>query len=252
MKKLDYDLINNYITSRVLTPFYAIRLASLSGLQLHKVLKRKNPYLFRAKNILTAEEFVKSILSAFISSQEETIFGDLLEGLAIFIAKMQYDGSKSALPSLDLEFLKNDVYHLVSIKSGTNWGNADQIRKMKDNFKSARTIYKSEYKKIKCVNGCIYGKEGKSIKDNDKDKEKWYWKLCGQEFWFLISDDNEMYKKIILPLGKEISKKDDAFKTEYAKKVNEMTGQFIEEFIDSNNEIDWDKLIEFVSKKSQK
>jgi hypothetical protein len=43
------------------------------------VLKRKNPYLLKAKYILTAEQIVKNIIDAHISSNEETIFGDWLE-----------------------------------------------------------------------------------------------------------------------------------------------------------------------------
>jgi hypothetical protein len=37
-------------------------------------LKRKNPYLFKAKNILTAQDLVKNLLDAYLQSQEETTF----------------------------------------------------------------------------------------------------------------------------------------------------------------------------------
>jgi hypothetical protein len=66
--------------------FHAARLRSLEAVTLTAILKRKNPYLFRAKNIRTAEALVKSLFDAYLSSQEETIFGEFLEGLAIFIA----------------------------------------------------------------------------------------------------------------------------------------------------------------------
>jgi hypothetical protein len=64
------------------------------ALTFHSVMKRKNPYLFKAKNIQTAEELVKYVLDAFLSSQEETIFGDLMEELAIFVCKKIFDGYK--------------------------------------------------------------------------------------------------------------------------------------------------------------
>ena len=48
-------------------------------MKLRKVLGKKNPYLFRAKYILTAQDIIKSLTDAFISSQQETIFGDWLE-----------------------------------------------------------------------------------------------------------------------------------------------------------------------------
>jgi hypothetical protein len=74
--------------------FHLKRLESLQSLSLQKILKRKNPYLFKAKNILTAQDLVKNLLDAHLSSQEETIFGDFLEGLAIFINEKVYGGIK--------------------------------------------------------------------------------------------------------------------------------------------------------------
>lgn len=87
-------------------------------MKLQKVLGKKNPYLFKAKYILTAQDIIKSLTDAFISSQEETIFGDWLEGLAIFINGKVYDGRKSGIPGIDLEFDKDGVRHIVTIKSG--------------------------------------------------------------------------------------------------------------------------------------
>jgi len=58
--------------------FHQKRISSLDNLKLSKVLKRKNPYLFKAKHILTADEIVRGIVDAHISSSEEGIFGDWL------------------------------------------------------------------------------------------------------------------------------------------------------------------------------
>lgn len=71
-------------------------------MKLVKVLKRKNPYLFKAKYVLTADQIVRGIVDAHISSNEETIFGDWLEGLAIFINGKVYDGRKSGITNIDL------------------------------------------------------------------------------------------------------------------------------------------------------
>jgi hypothetical protein len=49
-----------------------------------------------------------------------------------------YGGFKSARKSLDLEFRRENSYFIVGIKSGPNWGNSDQVNRMKDNFKAAR------------------------------------------------------------------------------------------------------------------
>ena len=56
--------------------FHEKRIASLDKLKLTHVLERKNPYLFKAKYLLTAEKIIQSLVDAHISSHEETIFGD--------------------------------------------------------------------------------------------------------------------------------------------------------------------------------
>jgi hypothetical protein len=161
-----------YLAEHVITPFYENRLNNLKQLNLHGVLKRKNPYLFKAKNIEVAGELVKSIVDAFLSSQEETIFGNLLEGFAIYVSKSLYSGFKSELKSVDLEFVRDGVYHIVGIKSGVNWGNSDQVNKMRDNFKVARDILRERgiTNEIVAVNGCIYGKDNVPFKTH-KDAE---------------------------------------------------------------------------------
>ena len=55
--------------------FHSRRLEKLQKMDLKLILRRKNPYLFKAKNINTAADLVKGVLDAYLSSQEETIFG---------------------------------------------------------------------------------------------------------------------------------------------------------------------------------
>lgn len=79
--------------------------------------------------VLTADEIIRGIVDAHISSNEETIFGDWLEGLAIFINSKVYGGRKSGIPGIDLEFDKNKARNIVTIKSGPNWGNSSQSQR---------------------------------------------------------------------------------------------------------------------------
>lgn len=95
MKKLNYEKLNSFIASDVIKPFYEIRLSRLESAKLSDISKRKNPYLFKAKNIETAGDLAKSILDAFLSSQEETIFGDLMENLAIHVCHEVFNGKKA-------------------------------------------------------------------------------------------------------------------------------------------------------------
>ena len=95
--------IRDYVSGNV-SAFHETRLARLEELKLNKILKRKNPYLFKAKNILTAEALVRVLLDAHLSSQEETLFGDFLEGLGIYINARTFGGKKSSAEGIDLEF----------------------------------------------------------------------------------------------------------------------------------------------------
>lgn len=251
MLEENYNLYFTYLTEKVMVPFYKKRLEKLNELALKDVLQRKNPYLFKAKNIMTAAEFVESILTAYLSSQEETIFGDLLEGFAVYVSNILYKGFKSSFKSVDLEFQRDNCYYIVGIKSGPNWGNSDQISQMRSSFKDAKEKLRNAgiEKEIIGVNGCIYGKDNSSFKRHT-DPEKSYYKYCGQEFWNFISADDYLYREIIVPIDKEAKQKDEVFKLAYVGKSNEMTKDFINNFM-SDNQIDWIKLVDFVSKRKE-
>ena len=222
--------------------FHAKRISSLDSLSLAKVLKRKNPYLFKAKYALTAEEIVKGLVDAHISSNEETLFGDWLEGLAIFINNKVYGGWKSGIQGVDLEFNHAGIRYIVNIKSGPNWGNSGQIAKMKADFKTAQRTLRTSHSglNIVCVNGCCYGR------DNNPDKGD-YFKFCGQKFWEFISGNKNLYTDIIAPLGKKSKQRNDDFIKAYSKRVNQFTLNFGHLFCDSDGAINWKKLVEFNS-----
>ncbi len=103
MKKLKQSDITKYVEENIGT-FHEKRIQSLDSLKLSQVIRRKNPYLFKAKYMLTAPQIVKGLVDAHISSNEETIFGDWLEGLAIFVNQAVYGGRKSGIEGVDLEF----------------------------------------------------------------------------------------------------------------------------------------------------
>jgi len=231
-----------YVENNIAT-FHEKRIASLDSLKLKTVLKRKNPYLFKAKYILTSEELIKTLVDAHISSNEETIFGDWLEGLAIFINEKVYNGRKSGIPGIDLEFDKDGKRNIVSIKSGPNWGNSGQIAKMILDFKSAKRTLRTSNSglNIKAINGCCYGK------DNHPDKGD-YFKYCGQRFWEFISDEPNLYIEIIEPLGTKAKKRNEEFMESYAQMINKFTSSFSADFC-LDGKIDWEKIVKFNSSK---
>ncbi len=241
MEKLKIEDVSQYVEEHI-GVFHEKRISSLNSLKLSRVLRRKNPYLFKAKYVLTAEQIVKSLVDAHLSSHEETIFGDWLEGLAIFINGKVYGGWKSGIPGIDLEFDKEHRRYIVNIKSGPNWGNSSQIAKMITDFKrAARTLRTSQSNlDVVAVNGCCYGRDGRPDKGN-------YYKYCGQAFWSFISGDADLYTKIIEPLGYRAKKKNDDFMEAYAKMLNKFTLEFGRDFCLPDGSIDWQRLVQFNS-----
>lgn len=150
MKKISLKDVSLYVENNIGT-FHEKRIQSLNTLKLANVLKRKNPYLYKAKYVLTAEKIVRDIVDAHISSSEEGIFGDWLEGLAIFINGKVFGGKKSGIISIDLEFDKDGIRYIVNIKSGPNWGNSSQIAKMIADFKTAKKTLRTSNSNLNIV-----------------------------------------------------------------------------------------------------
>ncbi|MBC8487215.1 MAG: cytosolic protein [Bacteroidetes bacterium] len=240
MEKLNIKDVNNYVENNIGT-FHNKRIEKLKELKLKEILKRKNPYLFKAKNLNRAQDIIKVLLDAYLSSQEETIFGKFLEELSIFICNKVNDGSKSSAEGIDLEFTKDEIRYLVSIKSGPNWGNSSQINKMKDNFRKAKKILGTNITNIKVVaiNGCCYGRDKKPDKGE-------YLKICGQRFWEFISNNPTLYLEIIKPLGAKAKQKNEQFKKSYNQVINNFTLEFLNSFC-VDGIIDWNKLVKFNS-----
>lgn len=244
MMQIEIDEIIGFIEPGT-QKFHKRRLDNLSDLKLNKILIRKNPYLFRAKNQNTAQDLIKTVLDAHLSSQEEGIFGGFLEELAVFICGKAYGGKKSSSEGIDLEFSNDNITYIVSIKSGPNWGNSRQIARMKDDFKRAKRVLGTNTSALKvvAVNGCCYGKDKKPDKSD-------YLKLCGQRFWEFISGDENLYTEIIEPLGYKAKERNEEFTEEYAKVINRFTREFATEYCDQNGAILWEKLVIFNSGKA--
>ena len=243
MNPINVADVRTFVRENVGT-FHSNRLQSLRELKLGQILRRKNPYLFKAKNILVAHDLVRTLLDAHLSSQEEALFGNFLEGLAIFANRVVYGGWKSSTEGIDLEFQKDGVRYIVAIKSGPNWGNSSQIRKMKDDFlRAKRTLRTGESKTpIVAVNGCCYGRDSKPDKGD-------YYKYCGQSFWEFVSGNEDLYLKLVRPLGYTARKRNAEFLKEYAQIVNKFTAEFSSNFV-VNGRIDWDALVKFNSSSS--
>ncbi|MCP4425651.1 MAG: cytosolic protein [Chloroflexi bacterium] len=240
MKPLSFDSVNEFANENIVA-FHSKRIGSLENLKLAKLLK-KNPYLFKAKNIQTAGELMTGLLDAFLSSSEEKLFGDFLEDLAIFVASQTCGGHKSTAPGVDLEFQNKDIHYIVSVKSGPNWGNSSQQSKLADDLqKAVRRVKQSQLgKNTQPVLGICYGKTRTNFL-------RGYLKVVGQNFWYLISENEDLYTDIIEPIGYRAKEHNEAFSSEKARVTNQFTREFIDRFCDDDGAIDWIKLVEFNS-----
>lgn len=222
--------------------FHERRLASLKRLKLSEVLKRKNPYLFKAKDINVAHDLVKLLLDAHLSSQEETIFGEFLEKLAIFVCGRVFNGRKSSAEGIDLEFTRGGVIYIVSIKSGPNWGNSSQQDKLEQDLKNAVARVKQSRRtaNVQAVLGICYGKTKTTYL-------RGYMKIVGQNFWYLISGDKDLYKNIIEPVGYRAREHNENYYAERDKVINRFVLEFMQRFCAEDGAIDWPRLVQFNS-----
>jgi hypothetical protein len=254
MNELDLAEVYRHVEENI-GLFHTKRLDKLNDLNLNKVLFRKNPYLFKAKHILTAEALVKSIVDAYLSSQEETIFGDFLEGIAVFVSGKVYGGYKPEIGSLigiDLVFERDENIFMVEIKSGPHWGNSSQIKKMMQNFHAAKHILQEQFpdQEIIAINGCSYGKDAHPQKRLAEDGG--YWKLCGQDFWSHISGNEQFYLEIIEPLGHQAKARNEAFDQAYARVINRFTVKFAQDYCTPEGDIDWELIVRLISERHDK
>lgn len=241
MNPLNLQDVNEYVNKNI-EVFHNRRLAIISKLSLNR-LTSKNPYLFRAKNITKASDLIESTLEAFLSSSEEKLFGDFLEDLAIYVASQTTGGHKSTAPGMDLEFDLDGIYHVISIKSGPNWGNSSQHAKLALDFSLAeRRLRQSLHvRTVQKVLGICYGKAKTTLTNEG------YVKVVGQNFWTLISDNSNLYIDIIEPLGYRAREHNSRYEIERDRISNLLIKQFIDRFCDADGLINWGKLLQATS-----
>lgn len=222
-----------------LTSFYTSLSRTLETIDIDKILKKKNPYLYRAKGISSAGQIVDGILSAYVSSSEETIFGNaFFEPIAVVLS----GGQKAVSEGVDITVDKNNTIYSIAVKSGTSVFNADSKKRQEQNFQSAQKRAQQAHKAFFPVVGYGYGK-----KKTAKGKEKFYQELAGKDFWEWLTGDPDFYTKIIRFMGTRPDEYAKDFADAYAKAENRMVRDFTIKFCKEDGSIDWDKLIIFNS-----
>lgn len=243
---------NNYDEYKVreaiavaLENFYVSLISKIDAISIKEIMKSKNPYLYRAKSMQTSADIIDSILQAFVSSSEETIFGNcFFEPLAIAAC----GGSKSATRGVDIEIQDTSINtkYFVAVKSGTSIFNADSMKKQGENFEEAqRTLRTSSGKKIgfSAIVGYAYGTKS----ETGRGKAKIYEEVAGEEFWEVLTGDKDFYKKIISLMDTLPEKYIDKYNNSYSKASNRLIRDFSNEFCNDDGTINWEKLVEYNS-----
>ncbi|MDF1486094.1 PmeII family type II restriction endonuclease [Ramlibacter sp. H39-3-26] len=256
------EAARQYVQNRIAADFHSKRLASLEGLRLAH-LSAQEETLFGAfleglgacrawsadsENRPQRGQFLPASQAHSPAMGQEagekwTAAADLQPAtsksdrlLAIHICAQAYGGRKSTTEGIDLEFSRDGTRYIVSIKSGPNWGNSSQIAKMVQNFDRARRIA-GPREHVMAVNGCCYGADAHPAKTGN------YLKLCGQDFWHLISGEPLLYRQIIEPLGHEARQRNDEFEQAFARLHTRFTADFTQAFCRPDASIDWDKIV---------
>lgn len=223
-----------------LDAFYSSLIAKVNSLNIKSIMKRKNPYLFRAKAMNGAAQIVDAILAAFISSSEETIFGNVFfEPIACAAAQ----GQKALAEGVDIMVERDNTIYAIAVKSGTSVFNADSRKKQEQNFMAASKLAQQAKKRFVALIGYSYGKK----KASSRGLPKFYSELAGKEFWTELTGDEEFYIKLIRLMDRLPEKYVEDFDEAYQKAANRLVKEFTIEFCNDDGGIDWEKLVRFNS-----
>lgn len=225
--------------ARCLQQFYANRLSNLEKLSLRKVLAKKNPYLYRALGVEKASEIVEGIMAAYISSSDETIFGNcFFEPLARLAAR----GKVADGEGVDFVVESKSKILAVAVKSGPNWGNADQHKRQSTNFDALRKRLHKIQKQFDPLCGQCYGRQSSEPSDNAR-----YRRRSGQIFWKEITGDPDFYLHLVRLMKDVPAKNRPKYRALWDQAVNRFTAEFMRDFCTKAGAIDWDKLVAFGS-----
>ena len=222
--------------------FYKALIAKIDSININDIIKTKNPYLYRAKAMNKAYDIINSILQAFVSSSEETIFGNVFfEPLAIAAS----NGKKSLAEGVDIDIADDaaKLQYAIAVKSGTSVFNADSKKRQAENFARARKLAAQGHYNFSAIIGYAYGTK----QESDRGSAKIYIELAGEEFWTMLTGDKDFFKKIITFMGELPERYVDDYNVSYDKACNRLVRDFSREFCNEDGSINWEKLVDFNS-----
>ena len=232
---------------RLLTTLYAKRFAALDKLTLARLLN-KNPYLYRALGIADSSEFIQQLMIAFVSSSDETIFGnDFIEPLAVFAAS--HSPNASGIPRTvtvgagagqDIAIETAKSYLAISVKSSKNIFNSQSAKGQSGEFGALQARLKKLNKVFRPIIGYGYGRK---LERKASTVEK----MAGQVFWNMLTGDDSFYLRISSAMESFAGQHGHAYKTMFDTRHQQLLREFMIEYVDVNGLIQWDKVVAFNS-----
>lgn len=225
-----------------LQEFYDSLLEKIDNINIEDIMRRKNPYLYRAKAMQSAAEIVESVLSATVSSSEETIFGNVFfEPIAIAAS----GGNKALAEGVDImvEDKTGNTIYAIAVKSGPSVYNADSKKRQEQNFNAAHKLAQQTRSRFEAIIGYCYGRK----RSSGRGVPRIYRELAGQDFWTELTGDPNFYVKIIDLMGTLPEEYLEKYRNSYNKASNRLVKQFTTDYCDNEGNIDWNKLVKFNS-----
>jgi len=245
---IDGQKLENQL-GELLNVFYARRQSKLAGLKLIPILKRKNPYLYRATGVATGSEIIRQVMAAFISSSDETIFGNeffepLAKWAATEAAKKRANTSVTVGGAAGVDIAVEDAvcYIALAVKSGTNVFNTQSRSQQESEFQALRSRLSKIKKQFRSVVGYGYGRKAKRVSANRNYEE-----VAGQEFWELVTGEPDFYLRIMKFMEEKPKQHALRFKEELARTENRLVREFLFHFSNPDGSINWEKLTAFNS-----
>ncbi len=208
-----------------------------------KIIAKKNPFLFRARVSTDANLLARMIVDAFLSSSEETMFGNVLEGIVIDICSHAKGGRKSSTESIDLEYDEGQQRTIVQIKSGPNWGNSRQKKALANSFNTARQVVRQGRNvDVRCVEGICYG-------PSETRDLGTHWRLIGNDFWHDISDWDGTARAVFNIIGEHAGNGlEEARESAYNDMVSFLRSRDV---VTTGGQVAWNLLLDLVMTKGR-
>ena len=167
----------------------------------------------------TPESIAKSLIyPRALGTSITTTFGTQIQYFCNEVLKKYVSGSTTS--GIDIEFTDavDGRHKYCQVKAGPQTINKDDVTTIKNHFKSARNLGRTNDVKIKaddCFVGILYGTHD-DLSANYKKIEDDYSVYIGQEFWYHVTGDSAFYYDLIDAFG-EVAEETDG--TDILKKA---------------------------------